>query len=358
MGKKETLVYNCIMPCQNGPMPVFTFASKIEDIRKFATIDRVSRGPDGKLSGFQRPQIAGHIKEIADYLNSPGAILPNPIVVAFLSGAEIETSSDGFTKISIDVTNGPGGYIVDGQQRFMALSQLKDKNSFEVFVSGFICDSANELQKQFILINNTKPLPKALIYELLPGVEGLPDRMSSRSIAASLVEILNYREDSSLKGMIYQQTNPYGIIRDTAVQKVIMNSISDGALRLMAKEEGFLELAFRFIGNFFQAVRNVFSTEWEGQTPKTSRLVHGAGIVSMGYVMEFLNARNGAEQVRDFENGLGPLKGKTAWTEGVWHFDLDDQRKWDSIQYVPRDVRQLAQHLVSVIRRSLVPRNT
>jgi DGQHR domain-containing protein len=333
-------------------MPVFAFSSKIDDIQKFAKIDRVARGNDGRLTGFQRPQIANHIKEIADYLNSPGAILPNSIVVAFLSGVMVETLPDGFARLSIDVTNGPCGYIVDGQQRFMALSQVEKNNTFEVLVSGFICNSTNELQKQFILINNTRPLPKALIYELLPRVGGLPDRMASRSTAANLVELLNYRDDSSLRGLIYQQTNPYGQIRDTAVQKVIMNSLSDGALHIMAKENDFLESSFRFLSNFFQAVRNVFPVEWEGKTPKTSRLVHGAGIVSMGFVMEFLHARNGAEGITAFEDGMEPLKGRTAWTEGVWNFDMDDQRKWDSIQYVPRDIRQLSQYLVSVIRKA------
>ena len=53
---------------------------------------------------------------------------------------------------------------------------LKDKK-FEVFVSLVICKNEEELQKQFILINNTKPLSKDLIYELLPSVDGLPTQV-------------------------------------------------------------------------------------------------------------------------------------------------------------------------------------
>ena len=48
-----------------------------------------------------------------------------------------------------------------------ALSMLEEKD-FEVFVSALICKDNDELQKQFILINNTRPLAKELIYELLP----------------------------------------------------------------------------------------------------------------------------------------------------------------------------------------------
>ena len=101
------------------------------------------------------------------------------------------------------------GWIVDGQQRFTALSELRGRD-FEVLVSGFLCETEEELQKQFILVNNTRPLPKALVYELLPKVGDLPPRMSGRSQAALVTEALNYRAGSSLKGMIKQQTNPKG----------------------------------------------------------------------------------------------------------------------------------------------------
>ena len=52
-----------------------------------------------------------------------------------------------------------------------------------------------------------------------------------------MTEALNYRKGSSLKGLIKQQTNPKGIIRDTVLQRVVMNSLSDGALRLYAGED-------------------------------------------------------------------------------------------------------------------------
>lgn len=353
MTENEKLSYVCILPEQSSEIQVFTFCAKIEDIIRFAKIDRASRGESGLLTGFQRPQIANHIREITDYLDKPDSILPNPIVVAFLSGVDVEKSSTNrIGRISIDLSGDTKGYIVDGQQRFIALSNLKNNKRFEVIVSGFMCDSLNELQKQFILINNTRPLPKALIYELLPQVNGLPNRMASRSTAAALTERLNYREDSSLKGMIYQQTNPYGIIRDTAIQKVIMNSLSDGALRIMSSQKDFKECAFSLLSNFFRAVQIVFHEEWTGHTPKTSRLVHGAGIVSMGYVMETLHSIYQASEVKEFEKGLMSLKGQASWTEGVWNFGPTDQRKWNSIQNVPRDIMQLAQYLVSILKKS------
>ena len=66
---------------------------------------------------------------------------------------------------------------------------------------------------------------KSLIYELLPDVSNLPERMSSRSLAAELTNMLNYEETSELYLDIKQHTNMNGRIKDTAVQKLIMNSI-------------------------------------------------------------------------------------------------------------------------------------
>lgn len=110
MAMPDKLVYTCISPEQSESMRVFSFAARVEDIQKFAKIDRVSRGNNGELIGFQRPQIANHIREIKDYLNTPGSILPNPIVVAFISGVEMEKLESGLVQISIDISDGPRGY--------------------------------------------------------------------------------------------------------------------------------------------------------------------------------------------------------------------------------------------------------
>ncbi len=368
----DKLTFTVVLPRQSERHKVFTFAASASEISRFARIQRAGRDDDGALRGFQRPQIAGHIREIRDYLVKPNAILPNPIVVAFTAGAKLtpltlpEPASErgrrisvrrfpkpsGLGTLTIDISQGAPGLIVDGQQRFTALSEIPESD-FEVLVSGFLCEDDEELQKQFILINNTRPLPKALVYELLPQVGDLPFRMSSRSQAALVTEKLNYSEGSSLRGLIKQQTNPKGIIRDTVLQRVIMNSISDGALRLYAdSDELLLDRGATLISEFFQAVRHIFASDWDGKTPKTSRLVHGAGVVAMGYVMEELQASTGAVTREEFANGLRLLKGRTAWSEGEWVFG-EERRRWNGLQNVPADVRQLSMHLVQELRRAL-----
>lgn len=347
----ERLKYTAIMAKQSTQHKVLSFAAKAKDVLRFAVIDRVGRSKEGQLSGFQRPQIASHINEIRDYLRQDNAVLPNPIVVAFVDGVEIKEINDQVSEITIDLTSGPPGSIVDGQQRITAIAGLPDKD-FEIFVSVLVCSDYDELRRQFVLINNTRPLPKALIYELLPTVKGLPSRLESRSMAASLTARLNYDEASSLKGQIFQHTNPAGFIRDTSIQRVIMNSLSDGALREFGTGEEGVERGFLFISNYYAAVQATFPDDWKEQTPRTSRLVHGAGIVGLGYVMEVLHARDGACDIKSFQKGLIPLVGVSAWRDGYWEFGPNDRRSWDSIQNVSRDIMQLAHHLVGIVKRS------
>lgn len=346
----KKLKYKAIRAAQSDKHQVLSFAAKASEILKFASIDRISRDEKGALKGFQRPQITSHIHEIRDYLKSDDAVLPNPIVVAFTKDVQIKEMSGGRVELEIDISKGLPGLVVDGQQRLTALSGLPEKD-FQVFVSALLCRNEDELRKQFILINNTRPLPKSLIYELLPTVDGLPERMASRSMAAKLVETLNYDENSSLKGQIKQHTNIEGVIADTPIQRMIMNSLSDGACRDLIRAENGEEKCFNLVSDFFAAVQKVFPKAWDGHTPKTSRLVHGAGIVAMGYVMEFLHARDRAETTEQFAQGLQPLVDYAAWTSGEWEFSDNEKRPWNGLQNLHRDIQLLASFLTRVLKR-------
>ena len=342
--------YPAILPRQSDRYRVFAFCARAADVLRFARIDRIGRTEEGALTGFQRPQVAAHIKEIRAYLERDDAVLPNSVVVAFTRGVRIEEKG-GAAKVEIDGSEGTVGFVVDGQQRLSALEGLPQKD-FEVFVSGILCESEEELRKQFILINNTRPLPKPLIYELLPTVNGLPHRLSSRSDAAAFIERLNYDEASSLRGQIKQHTNPDGVLQDTVMQKMIMASMSDGALRELSSAEDGAERSFQLISNFFAAVQHVFRDAWIWHKPRTSRLVHGVGIMAMGYLMEYLHSALGAFETNDFIPALDSLKDVTAWTSGTWDFGEGNQRPWNGLQFVPRDYMELSQYLLSTLKRN------
>src|SRR3546814_14464114 len=75
----KTLNFSAIRARQSPEHTVLSFAARASELQRFAAIERVGRDETGKLNGFKRPQIAGHIREIRDFPVQPEAILPNPI---------------------------------------------------------------------------------------------------------------------------------------------------------------------------------------------------------------------------------------------------------------------------------------
>lgn len=350
MAFKNILKFEALAAQQSATHQVVMIRANAAQINAIAQIERLGR-QEGKLTGFQRPQIAGHITEIRNYLAKADSVLPNALVLAFVEGAKIIKGKGPVVTLEVDVRKGKPALVVDGQQRLTALTQTQ-RDDFEVFVACLICKDMDELRRQFILINNTKPLPKSLIYELLPSVADLPERLSSRALAAAMTERLNFDANSSLKGMVKMQTNPSGIIKDTILQKAIMNSESAGAIQTLSQRSEDISEPVELMSNFYSAVRKVFPDDWENRDPKTSRLVHGAGVVAMGYVMDEIYTRTGKTTVKSFAEGLQPLLGKTAWTSGEWRFGSNEVIPWNRIEFTPRQSLQLAEHLVGILRTS------
>lgn len=344
--------YTALLAKQAPGHEVFVFSANPKHVLEFSEIERVSRDAEGELRGFQRHQIASHIKEIRDYLSRDDALLPNAIIVAFVDGVKVKRTGTSIVEVTIEAQSKKPGFIVDGQQRLTALSGL-DKPEFEVFVSALVCKDYNELRQQFVLINNTRPLPKTLIYELLPTVDGLPERYTARKFAARVVTKLNFSSESVLRGEIYQHTNPTGKLSDTAMQRIILNSSSDGAIRQFIQFEDRESRSFHLVNNFFRAVAEVFSPEWHGMSSRESRLRHGAGLIAMGFVMDTLYSNLNTVETDVFIKALRMIKACTAWTSGTWNLTQSDRRPWNGIQNTPTDIDLLTRHLVRHTRKAL-----
>jgi DGQHR domain-containing protein len=346
-----TFRFPSLIARQAADHDVFVFAAEPKQVLEFAQIERLGRKDSGELKGFQRHQISSHIKDIRAYLGRDDALLPNAVIVAFLQGVTLQRHKDGRVDVTIDMKDGPPGFVVDGQQRLTALSGL-EKPGFQVFVSALVCKNYDELRQQFVFINSARPLPKTLIYELLPTVEGLPERYTARRFAARVVERLNFYGSPAIRGQIRQHTNPGGVISDTAMQKLVINSAAHGAVRDLVTYEDREDRAFALIDAFFTAVAQVFGGEWTGMAPRHSRLRHGAGIVAMGFVMDLLYGNQDATTAEDFVVGLELLKPYTAWTSGHWkttEYDIP----WNDIQNTPSDIDLLTRHLVSTTKRQM-----
>jgi DGQHR domain-containing protein len=342
---------------------LYSFAVDGKLLPRFAAISRLGRGESQEVLGYQRPEVLSHIAEIRAYLESENPMIPNAVVIAFDATVRFEPAElfgavpycrTGTLAIPLPADGAEAdrpGWIVDGQQRLAAIREARI-DSFPVCAVGFVARTQQEQREQFILVNSTKPLPKGLIYELLPATEAkLPSILQKRRFPTALLDRLNLDEDSPLRGLVRTPTSPEGLIKDTSLIKMLENSLSDGVLyRFRGRDDqpddvgGMLGVVKRF----WQAVADVFPSAWR-LPPRRSRLMHGAGVIALGFLMDAIsdrNRRDGVPTREVFRADLAPLSPVCRWTEGHWEFGPGAQRKWNEVQNTPKDIQMLANYLL------------
>lgn len=351
---------------KQGGRRIYCFAIDGKKIHNFATVSRIHRDHDGALDGYQRPEVLSHIKAIRRYLESDGAMLPNAVVLAFDSrvrfdqagrGSAVEYSTPGELVIPVDESlaeEEKPGLLVDGQQRSAAIRDA-DLAEFPVAAVGFIAGSEEEQRSQFILVNNTKPLPKGLIHELLPDTVGyLPPKYARRQLPAQVMIKLNGDPDGPFYRKIAMPTSPDGDIKDNTILKVIENSLYDGSLYQYRNAEdgsGDVDAMVLHLTAFWNLVEATWPIEWT-LPPRKSRLTHGVGMQALGYVMDALTDGVLPEGFNDLQidRKLASIGDIAAWTGGVWDLGPDDARRWNSLQNTPNDVKLLTNVFLRAIR--------
>jgi DGQHR domain-containing protein len=359
---------------RQGERFLYSFAIDGKVAHKIAAVSRIRRSDKGALGGYQRPEVLRHIAEIRDYIESDAPMIPNAVVIAFDSrvkfvpttkGARHTYARTGELVIPFDNDsrkNDRPGFIVDGQQRLAAVRDAKVK-SFPICVSAFITDDIAEQTEQFILVNSTKPLPKGLIYELLPGTDAtLPTHLARKRVPATILTHLNRDAVSPLLGMIQTPTNPEGVIKDNSILKMLEHSLSDGLLYRVRQGMGKrldVEPMVDAVSLYWSAVRETFPAAW-GLPPRKSRLLHGVGIVCLGFLMDAIADRHREKSVPSkvqFANDLEAVAPVCHWNSGHWNFGRGDRRRWDEIQNTPQDVQLVSRFLLGEYKeRTAKPR--
>jgi DGQHR domain-containing protein len=363
MVARPTLLLPALEIRQGQRRRIYSFAVDGKRLLEFATVSRIRRADAESILGYQRPEVQSHINEIKAYLESDAPMVPNSIVLAFDKRVRFQPVEAGtgesqdvrFGHLVIPITSSPdhekAAWIVDGQQRVAAVSRSRLKR-FTLSAVGFIADSDAEQREQFILVNSTKPLPKGLIYELIPHTQArLPSLLERRKFPAYLLQRLSQDEDSPFRGLIQTPTNPEGVVKDNSVLRMLENSLADGALyrfREPGTDESDAEKMLRVLKSFWAAVGNVFESAW-GQPPKKSRLMHGAGITSLGFLMDAIADRLRGTllpKTKDFEADLEPMTSVCSWTAGYWNFGPGSQVRWNEIQNTSKDIQLLTNYLL------------
>lgn len=342
---------------------LYTFVINGKKLPLFASISRIKRDEDQyELTGYQRPQVVSHIGEIRRYLESENPMIPNSIVIAFdervkfTPVAVIGKNKDGFgyleipTDTDIDDIKKPG-WVVDGQQRMTAIQEANIE-SFPISVVAFIATDEGVQREHFVRVNSAKPLPKDLIDELIPETTAFLDTgKERRKCALDLRNHLNYTKGSKLYKKIKTPTSPTGIITSGSIVKMLENSLSNGVLfRYRYDGADGKQTILKIVRNFWDAVAITFPEAWE-LPPSKSRLTHGAGIISLGLIMDAICDE--VEDTRvleqsDFVAELVKLRPHCKWTHGEWNFGSGITRRWNDIQNIPRDIELLANHLVKL----------
>jgi DGQHR domain-containing protein len=351
---------------QAAQAPLYMFTLTAGEILQVADISRVSRDDAGELIGYQRPEVRRHIQEITDYLDSDQPLFPNPIIVALPSTVRFTCSrgpnvSDGIAasgtlEIPLSCPDGrKPGWIVDGQQRAFALAASK-RQDFPVPVNAFVADSVDVQRDQFLRINNTRPLPRGLVTELLPKISSpLPPRLSLRQIPSALCDLLNSSDDSPFRGLIRRPSagsseRKHAVVTDSSLVQGLQESLTSpsGCLfpyRNLSNGETDFTGIWSALVLYWSAVKDTFPRAW-GKPPTQSRLMHGAGIRAMGRVMDRVMASIDARQPGADDQvhaDLALLAPHCHWTEGSWDgLGL----RWNEIQNVPRHIHELSSFLM------------
>jgi len=342
---------------------VYAFFLAGAELLQIAEISRVHRDADGSLHGFQRKGIRNHVQAITEFLDQGPVLFPNAIILAISPRArfvrargekpdgDIRSCDAGTLRIPLSVDGPKEAWIVDGQQRSLALSQAQDK-SFPVPVVAFVSDNLSVHREQFILVNKAKPLDPRLIDELLPEVDTtFPRDLSSRKLPSELVNRLRNSLDSPFYGLIRRPSDEStpAIVIDSALVKAIKNSINTplGALaqyKASGDRPADVDAMYKMLVAYWSAVRAVFPNAW-GLPPTESRLMHSAGIAAMTILMDRLMSRAGPGVDLEFHamQALTRIAPHCRWTNGRWQ---DFHREWNEIQNTGRDIKILSGHLV------------
>ena len=362
-----SILVRALRTYQGNKIPVYQFFMNGGDVTRVADITRLERDELHDLKGFQRREIRAHVKSIADYLDHQAVLFPNAIILAISSDVRFTQSRGPVPVGLLDITQSgnlqipilPEGkrvaWIVDGQQRSLALSKSRNKK-MPVPIVAFVSDDIAVQREQFILVNKAKPLPGRLINELLPATSGVlfPRDLTERRIPSQLCDMLNQDPASPFYQMIKRPSAPKNksaFLTDTAVIDMIRHSIRNplGALapyKAVGDSAPDLEGMYKSLKGFWGGVKDVFKEAW-ALPPAKSRLTHSAGILAMGVLMDKVLSRHEglADPWKAVREDLRRLAPHCCWTKGTWEgLGLD----WNEIQNLQPHIRGLADTLVHI----------
>jgi DGQHR domain-containing protein len=368
MSDQGDLVIRAIKTQQGDEVDVYAFFLFGSDLTRVADISRIHRDEEN-LKGFQRQEIREHVRSIVEFLDSGPILFPNAITLALAPEVSFEASrgprpeglievgASGTLTIPLRDEGERAAWIVDGQQRALALARAKNSR-IPVPVIGFVSSNLQTHREQFILVNKVKPLDARLIDELLPEVTTLlPKDLATRKLPSELCNLLN-RETASPFYRLIKRTSSKGagaetaVVIDTAMIEAIKRNLKSPMSALSQYRQGDetcdADGMYGALVAFWSAVRGAFPDAW-GKPPGESRLMHSTGIRAMAAVMDpiMLRADSAVDPATEIRESLERLAPHCRWTEGTWK---DLNWKWSDVQQTAQHITKLSEHLIRLDR--------
>jgi DGQHR domain-containing protein len=359
---EDMLVVRALHTQQKAGIDTFAFFVPGSQIVEIADISRITRTEQDDLKGFQRKEIRNHVNSIVEFLDQGDVLFPNAVILALGPEAEFKQARGpkpaGLTDVaSMGTLHIPkleegqrAAWIVDGQQRSLALSKTKN-GDLPVPVVAFVCPDIEVQREQFILVNKAKPLPRRLISELLPEVGTLlPRDLSVRKLPSELCNLLNKDPKSPLHNLIRRMSDDSGeaVITDSAIEQAIQKSLRPpfGTLNQykgLGHSPSDTDAMYQVLLMYWAAVKETFPDAW-GLPPTKSRLMHSAGIRAMGVLMDhiMLRADSSPDPAAEVRASLKRIEPYCCWTEGTWE---GLGWRWDEIQSTHSHINKLTDYL-------------
>jgi DGQHR domain-containing protein len=373
LGKKESLVLNALMFKQGGAR-VYNFAIPGDKLSQIADLSRIKRGGrQQRLEGFQRPEIQQHVRQITDYLDKGPGLFPNAVILALCPQVSF-TRKRGGKNEDLNVAGVEAGklvipvlpqgekvaWIVDGQQRSIALSKSKNGDLL-VPVVAFESASIETHREQFILVNRARPLSQRLINELLPETDDtlLPRDLAANKVPSEICNLLNTKPSSPLYrriARVSERPSRPDVIIDSAIIKMIrerVNGTSGALLHLRGdgRRSADVNEMYRLLGAYWAAVAATFPDAWK-LSPDKSRLTAAAGITVMGVMMDRISARIGYGHKNPqaaYQGELAKIAKDCAWTTGAWP---EIGMAWNALEMTNKSAGRIIQLLGALYVRA------